>query len=79
MVLNLTPDDILAGELSKVNFVQVTITHEHQMIFTNLFSIFVSGWTGTLNSPKFQTTLPVESLGADPTYKAPDPPLTCNF
>lgn len=66
--------------LSDIDFVEVTINYEHQMLFTGLFNLFIPGWTGTLTSPTFQTTLPAESLGADPTY----PPAaastpSCNF
>jgi len=72
--------DIAGGELeSEIKFVEVTITHQHQMLFTGLFSLFVPDWTGTLNSPTFQTTLPAESLGADPTFSPPAEPVTCNF
>ena len=67
------------GLLSDIDFVEVTITHTHQMLFTGLFSYFMPGWTGTLTSPTFQTTLPVESLGADPTFAPPALPVTCNF
>lgn len=72
--------DIAAGvPESEIEFVEVTITHQHQMLFTGLFSLFVPGWTGTLTSPTFQTTLPAESLGADPTFAPPAAPVTCNF
>ena len=72
--------DIAAGGLaSDIDFVEVTINYQHQMLFTNLFSLFVPGWTGALTSPTFQTTLPAESLGADPTFSPPALPVTCNF
>jgi len=72
--------DVAAGGLeSNITFVEVTLTHQHQMLFTGLFSLFVPGWTGTLNSPTFQTTLPAESLGADPTFAPPAKDKTCNF
>jgi len=72
--------DVAAGEPeSEIQFVEVSITHEHQMLFTGLFSLFVPDWTGTLNSPTFKTTLPAESLGADPTFVPPALDKTCNF
>lgn len=72
--------NIAAGGLaSDIDFVEVSINHQHQMLFTDLFSLFVPGWTGTLTSPTFQTTLPAESLGADPTFSPPALPVTCNF
>ena len=67
------------GLLSDIDFVEVTINHTHQMLFSGLFGLFVPDWTGSLTSPTFQTTLPVESLGADPTFTPPALPTTCNF
>lgn len=72
--------NIAAGGLaSDIDFVEVTINYQHQMLFSGLFGLFIGGWTGTLTSPTFQTTLPAESLGADPTLTPPALPATCNF
>jgi len=72
--------DIAAGGLaSDIDFVEVRINHQHQMLFSGLFGLFVPGWTGALTSPTFQTTLPAESLGADPSFIPPALPVTCNF
>ena len=72
--------NVAAGGLtSDIDFVEVTINHSHQMLFSGLFGLFIPGWTGSLTSPTFQTTLAVESLGADPTFTAPALPVTCNF
>ncbi len=72
--------NIAAGGLaSDIDFVEVTINHQHQMLFTDLFRFFIPAWTGTINSSTFQTTLPAESLGADPTFSPPALPVTCNF
>lgn len=72
--------NIAAGGLaSDIDFVEVKLTHQHQMLFTGLFGLFIPGWTGTINSPTFQTTLPAESLGADPTFSPPALPVTCDF
>ena len=67
------------GLLSDIIFVEVTVIYQHQMLFTGLFKLFIPTWTGLITSPTFQTTLPVESLGADPTFLPPALPTTCNF
>jgi len=72
--------DIAAGGLaSNIDFVEVRINHQHQMLFSGLFGLFVPDWTGALLAPTFQTTLPAESLGADPTFTPPAEATTCDF
>jgi len=77
--VTLTATEIDEGGLSRVDFVEVKINHQHQMLFSGLFGLFVLDWTGTLTAPTFQTTLPAESLGADPMFTPPGPSTTCNF
>lgn len=67
------------GLLTDIKFVEVTLSYQHQMLFSGLFAFLIPDWTGTLTSPTFQTTLPAESLGADPTFTTPALPTTCNF
>jgi len=75
----LTAAEIDDGGLARIDFVEVSLSHKHDMLFSGLFGLFVPSWTGTLNSPTFQTTLPAESLGADPTFSPPAEETTCNF
>jgi len=72
-------DTATGGLASNIDFVEVTINYQHPMLFSGLFGLFVPGWSGSLTSPTFQTTLPAESLGADPTFTPPAQPVTCNF
>lgn len=90
IVRGLKPDDVTVAYLddtgvatavlTEIDFVQVTITYQHNMLFARLFVPFMpSGWAGTFHSPSFQTTLPAESLGADPTFTLPAKPVTCDY
>ena len=76
--VTLTAEEIEAGGLTRIDFVEVKIDYTHQMIFTHLFGLFVPGWTGVIKSPTFLTTLPAESLGAIPS-STEALPTDCNF
>ncbi len=67
------------GSLTNISFVEVTLSYQHQMLFSGLFGLFIPGWTGSLTAPTFRTTIPAESLGADPTFNTPALPTNCNF